>query len=317
MIIVCEVYLIAHKALFMKTLSTSVLFSFVLTAFCSSVSAIEITHELGTTTVGDDPERVIVLEFSFIDALAAVDVAPVGIADDNHRDRVVSEYIDIIGDDWQSVGTRKTPNIEIIASLAPDLIIADTKRHSAINSQLSKIAPTIFFDSLAGDYHDSLAAMPKIAKALGKTEEMDERLAEHADIMAAYKEEFSQTGNFKAQFAVANATGLYLHSPASYNGSLLKYLGFNNAMPESVEETYVNTSLEQLAEVNPELFLVGKYVDDSFVDGLKNEGLFKSIDAIKNDRYFEVRAHYWSRLRGIIAAESTAADLRDIMSEIN
>ena len=286
--------------------------------FISSIAvATSIEHELGNTVVPVNPQRVVVLEFSFIDALAAVKVSPVGIADDNNRDRVVSEYTDIIGSDWVSVGTRKTPNIEIIASLMPDLIIADKKRHSAIYSQLSKIAPTIVFDSLAGNYHDALDAMPIIGKAVGKQIEMEERLAEHTVIMNEYRRKFKKSGQYRAQFAVANSTGLYLHSPISYNGSLLKYLGFENAMDGAVEETYVNTSLEQFAQVNPDLFIVGEYVDDSFIDGLKGEALYKNVNAIKNDNYFEVRAHYWSRLRGIIAAEQTAKDLDSIMNKIH
>lgn len=72
--------------------------------FCavSTANAREITHKMGTTELPDHPQRIIVLELSFVDALASVDVAPVGIADDNKRAYVVPAYTDIIGDDWVS-----------------------------------------------------------------------------------------------------------------------------------------------------------------------------------------------------------------------
>ncbi|WP_404403455.1 ABC transporter substrate-binding protein [Pelagibacterium halotolerans] len=111
-------------------------------ALASTASqAAEVTHKLGTTEVPDNPQRVTVLEYSFIDALAAMGVAPVGIADDNNQENVIPAYTDAIGDEWVSVGARKAPNFEVMASLQPDLIIADTSRHAEVYEAMSEIAP--------------------------------------------------------------------------------------------------------------------------------------------------------------------------------
>ena len=40
------------------------------------------------------PKRVVVLEYSFVDALAALNVKPVGIADDNKKN-VLSNHLEI------------------------------------------------------------------------------------------------------------------------------------------------------------------------------------------------------------------------------
>lgn len=68
-------------------------------AVTPQAQAVAITHELGVTTVPDQPQRIVVLEFSFVDSLAAIGVKPVGIADDNDRSLVVPVYTDIIGND--------------------------------------------------------------------------------------------------------------------------------------------------------------------------------------------------------------------------
>lgn len=277
-----------------------------------------IEHELGVTDVPDAPKRIVVLEFSFIDALASVGVAPVGIADDNKRGRVVPAYTNVIGDNWVSVGTRKSPSLEVIASLNPDLIIADKKRHSKAFKMLSEIAPTIVLDSLAGDYHASVSQMSIIGKAIGKADAMEKRVKEHKDLMAAYVAKIAPKANGKtAQFGVSNAKGLWLHSPASYNGSLLKMFGFGNGMKpdngDKFSKTYVPTTLEQLSEVNPDLLLFGKYADPAFVDGWADDQLYKDLTAVKNKQVHTVTAHNWSRLRGMLAAELTAADLLKIV----
>lgn len=281
----------------------------------------DIVHEFGTTTVPDEPKRIVVLEFSFIDALASVGIAPVGIADDNKRDRIIPAYTDVIGDEWVSVGTRKTPSLEVIASLQPDLIIADKKRHAAAYETLSEIAPTIVLDSLAGDYHASVAQMAVIGEAIGRADAMTARIAQHKATMAAYVEQIApKAKGVSAQFGVTNAKGLWLHSPISYNGSLLEMFGFDSTMALSeggvYEATYVPTTLEQLSATNPDILIFGEYTDPSFVDGWAEDALYKDLTAVKAGRVFNVTAHNWSRLRGMLAAELTAADLVDIMKQV-
>ncbi len=281
----------------------------------------DVTHELGTTDVPDNPERIVVLEFSYIDALASVGVAPVGIADDNKRERVIPAYTDVIGDDWVSVGTRKTPSLEVIASLQPDLIIADKTRHSAAYETLSEIAPTIVFDSLGGDYHASVDQMAAIGEAIGKSGEMAERIAEHKATMAGYVEQIKpRAEGISAQFGVTNAKGLWLHSPQSYNGSLLEMFGFDSNMDKGegavYEKVYVPTTLEQLSEIDPDILILGAYVEPSFVDGLEGETLYQNLTSVRNGHVFDVNAHNWARLRGMLAAELTAADLVGIMDRI-
>ncbi len=284
------------------------------------LSAGEITHEAGTTDVPDNVKRIVVLEFSFIDALASVGVAPVGIADDNKRDRVIPAYTDIIGNEWVSVGTRKTPSLEVIASLAPDLIIADKTRHSAAYDTLSEIAPTIVLDSLGGDYHDSVAQMAVIGEAIGKKDEMDARIAQHKATMDAYVTQITPLSEgLSAQFGVTNATGLWLHAPVSYNGSLLEMFGFGSTMKPAAgdvyEKVYVPTTLEQLSEVNPDILIFGAYANPSQVDSWKGETLFEDLTAVKSEKVYNVTAHNWSRLRGMLAAEMTAADIVEIMKK--
>ena len=64
----------------------------------SSKDSIKIKHELGTTKVPKDAKRVVALEFSFVDALA-LNVKPVGVADDNKPNRIIKplkEKLEII-----------------------------------------------------------------------------------------------------------------------------------------------------------------------------------------------------------------------------
>ena len=282
--------------------------------------AVEITHDLGTTNVPDAPKRIVVLEYSFVDTLAAVGVAPVGIADDDKRDSIVPTYTAVIGDEWTSVGTRKSPSLEVIASLQPDLIIADTSRHEAIYGALSEIAPTIVFDSLTGTYEVALEAAKTIAHAVGKDAEMEARLAEHTTKMEGFKAEIGDVSGWSAQFLIDNGEGIFLHSPVSYNGSLLAWFGFTNNMPtpdgHTYEEAIVNTSLEQLSEINPQVVIRGKYTGPGLTDSWVGQPLYDNIEAVKTAHVFDVNAHEWSRLRGVLASEVSGANLVEIVKQL-
>jgi ABC-type Fe3+-citrate transport system substrate-binding protein len=287
---------------------------------CAPALAAEITHDLGVTNVPDNPQRIVVLEYSFVDTLAAVGAAPVGIADDDARESVVHVYTEVIGDSWKSVGTRKSPSLEVIASLQPDLIIADTGRHEAIYGALSEIAPTIAFDSLTGTYEVAIEAAKTIAHAVGKDAEMDARLAEHTAKMDGFKAEIGDVSALSAQFMIDNGEGIFLHSPVSYNGSLLAWFGFKSNMPtpdgHTYEEAIVSTSLEQLSEINPQIILRGKYADPGLTESWAGQPLFDNLDAVKTGNLFDVNAHEWSRLRGVIASEVSAANLVEILKQL-
>ena len=282
--------------------------------------AIDITHDLGTTAVPDAPQRIVVLEYSFVDSLAAVGVAPVGIADDDKRDSIIPAYTAIIGDEWTSVGTRKSPSLEVIASLQPDLIIADTSRHEAIYGALSEIAPTIAFDSLTGTYQTAMDAAQTIADAIGKGPEMAERLKQHDAAMEAFKAEIGDVSNWSAQFIIDNGQGIFLHSPVSYNGSLLNWFGFKNNMQtpdgHTYEEAIVETSLEQLSEINPQIIIRGKYADPGLTESWVGQPVYDAIAAVKSGNVFDITAHEWSRLRGVLASEKSAADLVEIVKQL-
>jgi iron complex transport system substrate-binding protein len=121
----------------------------------SQAFAATVQDEHGTFTLDKVPQRIVVLELSFADALAAVDVSPVGIADDNDAKRILPEVRAHL-QPWQSVGTRAQPSLEAISALKPDLIIADSSRHSGIYPALQQIAPVLLLKSRNETYAENL-----------------------------------------------------------------------------------------------------------------------------------------------------------------
>ncbi len=103
-----------------------------------------VAHELGTTCVPENVQRVVTLENSLTEAVLTLGVQPVGVADIELYKSLVT-IPNTLADDVVDVGSRREPNLETIISLNPDLIIAASFRVGENYDALNAIAPTVAF----------------------------------------------------------------------------------------------------------------------------------------------------------------------------
>ncbi|GAB3488064.1 Fe(3+) dicitrate ABC transporter substrate-binding protein [Marinomonas epiphytica] len=261
----------------------------------------------GTFTLDYVPKRIVVLEYSFVDALAIVDSHPIGIADDNDKLRILPKIRDIIGP-WTSVGTRSQPSLEVISSLQPDLIIADIDRHEGVYPELQKIAPTLMLRSRRESYLGHLEAAEVIGKVINKEAEMTARLAQHQGVMSKFAQQLPD--NIEVQFGIALDDYLSLHPGKSYVGTLIQALGMRTPEILKNESGSVHTGLEQLFANNPEHLIIGHYYDHDITQKWQQSPLWTLLQAVKKKQVYHIQnPGTWSRSRGIIAAEIIAEEL--------
>lgn len=267
--------------------------------------SISIKHEMGTTEVPTNAKKIVVLELSFVDALQGVGITPIGIADDNKTDmieKLVGEKIN-----YTSVGTREQPNLEVISSLQPDLIIADVQRHKNIYEDLQKIAPTIELKSRESTYTENIDSFKTIAKAVNKEAEAEKRLNEHAKKLAALKAELADEKGKSILTAVVRDTSFQGHAASSYDGELLETLGFEIAAKSN--EAYVEINLEQLSTIDPDILVLAQNEGKLVIDDWKSNPLWNNLKAVKENKVFVVDRDLWTRYRGVISSEAIGDDL--------
>ncbi|MBW9116975.1 ABC transporter substrate-binding protein [Rhizobium cauense] len=269
-----------------------------------------ITHALGTTQVPGTPSRVVALEFSFVQALDALGMAPVGITDDDQPKRIEQ----LLGKkiDYSSVGTRLEPNLELVSALAPDLIIADEVRHSAIYQQLSAIAPTIVLNSWEGSYEVIKTSVVTIADALGEKEKGKQVIAAHEAVIAGLVAKIPTGETRRFLLAVANPDSMSLHTSASFTGSVFKAMGLTPAI-DSTDPVESGAGIERLVAVNPDVLLVATDAGGTVFDQWKSNTAFTNISAARAGTVFEVNRNQFSRFRGLATAEMIA---REILAKV-
>lgn len=264
-----------------------------------------IQHEDGKTTVTGTPKKVVVLELSFLDAVYNLGITPVGIADDNKKDMIQK----LVGSpiDYTSVGTRSEPNLEVISSLNPDLIIADAERHKNIYKQLKQIAPTIELKSREATYDETIDSFNTISKALNKEKEGKEKLADHTKVIDDLKAELPKDEDRSIVLGVARADSFQLHTSSSYDGEIFSMLGFTHAVKS--DNAYQEVSLEQLSKIDPDILFISANEGKTIVDEWKKNPLWKNLKAVKNGQIYDADRDIWTRFRGIKSSETSAKDV--------
>ena len=285
------------KKLLKTTLASALL---MVSAFASAVT---VKDAKGEFTLDKTPSRVVALEYSFVDALAQVGVSPVGVADDNKVDRILPQVREKIAA-WQSVGTRSQPSLEVIASLKPDLIIADPSRHTAVFEELKKIAPTVMFDSRHESYQENLETAQKIGDLVGKSAEMKAKINEHNDYIANIAKNLGVQGK-KASFGTSREDKFNIQNDNGYVGSFLTTLGFAPTKLNS-DQAFVEINLEQLVMEKPEYLFIAHYRDES---------IWKAIPAVKANHVYSVDSDMWARGRGLEASKIMAKQIEGFVKQ--
>ena len=289
------------KKLLKTTLASALLMA---SAFASAVT---VKDAKGEFTLDKTPSRVVALEYSFVDALA-----PVGVADDNKVDRILPQVREKIAA-WQSVGTRSQPSLEVIASLKPDLIIADPSRHTAVFEELKKIAPTVMFDSRHESYQENLETAQKIGDLVGKSAEMKAKINEHNDYIANIAKNLGVQGK-KASFGTSREDKFNIQNDNGYVGSFLTTLGFAPTKLNS-DQAFVEINLEQLVMEKPEYLFIAHYRDESIARKWEAEPLWKAIPAVKANHVYSVDSDMWARGRGLEASKIMAKQIEDFVKQ--
>lgn len=294
------------KKLLKTTLASALLMASAL------ASAVTVKDAKGEFTLDKTPSRVVALEYSFVDALAQVGVSPVGVADDNKVDRILPQVREKIAA-WQSVGTRSQPSLEVIASLKPDLIIADPSRHTAVFEELKKIAPTVMFDSRHESYQENLETAQKIGDLVGKSSEMKAKINEHNDYIANIAKNLGVQGK-KASFGTSREDKFNIQNDNGYVGSFLTTLGFAPTKLNS-DQAFVEINLEQLVMEKPEYLFIAHYRDESIARKWEAEPLWKAIPAVKANHVYSVDSDMWARGRGLEASKIMAKQIEGFVKQ--
>lgn len=273
-----------------------------------------------TVEVPDTIESAVALEYSFVEALAKLNINVTGIADDNDEKNLDASIKDSISN-YISVGTRLEPDTEAIKKAEPQLILADKNRHENIFNQLNQIAPTVLLESFDANYEESVDVFKQIADLASEAGKGNEVVEQHNQKINDLSKDVTIDKDKTTIAAVPTSEGLYVHASNSYVGQFLSKVGFNSSLSENEESNlpeymgadYLKVDADKLSSFNPErVFIMVDNDNQKDYDNLKESDAWKQVEAVQHNRVHEVNRERWAKYRGLIASELILEDITNV-----
>jgi iron complex transport system substrate-binding protein len=273
-----------------------------------------IEHVMGSTTIKGTPERVVILTNEGTEALLALGVTPVGAVKSFTGDPWYDHIADQLKD-TQVVGVESEVNVEAIAALKPDLIIGNKMRQEKIYDQLNAIAPTIFAETLRGDWKVNFELY---AKALNKEEKGKEVLDTYNTRIAELKEQLGDKLNMKVSMVRFMAGEVRIYHKDTFSGVILGDLGFARPESQNVDDfAERNVTKERIPAMEGDILFYFTYeTGDGKGSELEKEWiadpLFKNLEVAKKGEVHKVSDTIWNTAGGVLAANLMLDDIEKI-----
>ena len=271
-----------------------------------------VEHAGGKTKIPANPKRVVALD-SFVALPALLDagvpvVGAISVAAISGGEPLPSyltpqetEGIEIVG------GAESPPNLEAIAALEPDTIVAwSVLTDDATLEKLNQIAPTVLTEGvgyLGGDWREEAR---RIASWFGAQRGADERIASYEERAGKLRSRIQdRLGNPEVSALRVTEDQLLLYYSCFWPGSLLAEVGLRR--PENQrrddgctafqQEHAEILSLEKLPDADADaiFYYVGGSEEsaEALEQRMTENPLWESLEAVQNGRAFSVGGEAW------------------------
>jgi len=283
-------------------------------------TAYTVEHAMGSTEIPTTPKRIVVLTNEGTEALLALGVKPVGAVSSWSGDPWYEHIADQM-DGVEVVGQETAIDLEAIAKLKPDLIIGNKIRQEADYENLSKIAPTVFAETLKGQWKDNFSLY---AKAVNAEEKGEEVLANYDTKVEETKVVLGDVTNQSVSVVRFLSGTSRIYYTESFSGVILKELGFNRVEAQAKlftedNQMAVEVGKELIPQMDGDLLFYFTYLptgDDSASATAAEwtaDPLWKNLPAVKNEKAYEVNDAVWNTAGGILAAQKMLDEIKEII----
>lgn len=213
--------------------------------------SVTINHSSGETSVPVNPGKVITLDWAIVDTLKALDVKVAGVPSST----VPPQLGEFVGEDYIKAGTVFEPDIEVLKSAQPDLILLG-RRSQPHYAEASKFGTTI---DLTPDPNDLLGSVVRNTTILGEIFGRQERARELTDKLEASVAQLNRLTADKGDGLLVLTTGgrMAAFGKGTRFGMIHDVFGVEQAVEKLEAGRHgQSVSFEYLLEANPDWLFV-------------------------------------------------------------
>ncbi|ROT32319.1 ABC transporter substrate-binding protein [Micromonospora sp. HM5-17] len=267
-----------------------------------------IVHDKGSTEIKAKPQRIVALDNSLVEAVVLLGRPLVGGIASYRNLKTFPDYLGDAVKDTKDIGPLDNPNLELIASLRPDLIVSATIRHDALYDKLSAIAPTVFVKTTGPIWKDNITLL---GKALGEETRAAQELARYEARAKQIGDEINAKANNPTISVVRFVDGpTRLMARASFIGIILADAGLRRPPSQDKDEFATEISEEQIELADADHIFVTTYSGgEEYKQRFEANPLWKRLSAVQAGRLHEVKDELWMTSVSVQGAHFVLDDL--------
>lgn len=276
-------------------------------------SAREITHAMGVTDVPDNAQRIVILTNEGTEAVLALGINPVGAVQSWDGDPWYAHLNDLLKG-TTPLGTELAVDLEVLATLEPDLIIGTKVRQEKIYEQLSAIAPTVMSETIGGEWQEN---MKFYANVLGRSAEAEAKLAAFDARTKAIHDALGDAVNEEISMVRFSPNRTRIYYKETFSGLILGQIGFKRPPAQDKDEFAEEVTKERIPEMaGDRVFYFASDLNEpeseaNLADWLADP-LWANLDAVKAGKARRVSETIWNTAGGIYAAHLMLDDIENI-----
>lgn len=261
----------------------------------SSMRTVE--HALGLLQVPAQPQRLVTPSPCTMEASLALNIEPIGGSHWNWNQPYLEGKVENI----QDVGWIPEINLEVVATLDPDLILATVYQRS-IYDLLSRIAPTYLAEEYSQGSGDWKEIFTQVADALDQTKRAEQVMADYNARLAELRTHMgSRTQELEVSVVAVYRQNINVYLEDDFSGTILKDAGLSRPIGQRRDRKTLSSgstsiSRERLQDLDADiLFLVINGSDSQTketVQQLQIDPLWAQLKFIQNGKVFHV-SDYW------------------------
>ncbi|WP_020111530.1 ABC transporter substrate-binding protein [Rhodococcus sp. 114MFTsu3.1] len=216
-----------------------------------------VVHFGGSTEIPAEPTRIVVIATGQLDAVLTLGVVPTGVAYGDGAalvpDYVGREFPQFSAEmaEFVDVGNRQAPNLEAIAALEPDLVLANKAASEDIYETLSAIAPTVLTEGTGVNWKQDFLLL---ADALGRTEQAQSFVD---NFVSRAQDLGNEVGDDTVSFVRFTADRARVFGVPSFAGYIAWDAGLARPESQQFDKTSQDFSEEEIQSADADWVFVG------------------------------------------------------------
>lgn len=190
------------------------------------------------------------------------------------------------------VGSPMGPDMEVLKSLAPDLVLSPQSLQDSLETQYDEIGVKSYFLDLTSvdGMYDSIA---ELGTMLGREEAAQKLVDEYRNFLKDYREQHSEKEAPRVLILMGLPGSYVVATESSYAGSHVKLAGAENVYGDGDGESFLNINPEDMLKKEPDIILRTSHampdqVKKMFAKEFKTNDIWQHFTAVKEDRVYDL-----------------------------